>query len=118
MALGDEFYFGEQYETAGTWYDKVLAIDPDEHQGPQRQGRGPVQPQDQPGAEATWKQVLAIDPNNVEAHYDLGFLYLNQATPDFVGVQREWDTGHRARPDRPVRPGRPGPPRLRSSRPR
>ena len=34
---------------------------------------------------------MAIDPKNQEVHYDLGFLYMNQATPDWTAVQREWN---------------------------
>ncbi|MCJ7710024.1 MAG: tetratricopeptide repeat protein, partial [Chloroflexi bacterium] len=36
--------------------------------------------------------VVVIDPKNAEAHYDLGFLYLNQVPPDWAAVQREWNT--------------------------
>ena len=41
-------------------------------------------------AETTWKQVVGLDPKNVEAHYDLGFLYLNQTPADMARVQSEW----------------------------
>jgi len=34
--------------------------------------------------------VARLEPDNQEVHYDLGFLHLNRATPDWAGVQREW----------------------------
>ncbi|HEX2756055.1 MAG TPA: tetratricopeptide repeat protein, partial [Candidatus Limnocylindrales bacterium] len=44
---------------------------------------------DSTAAEAAWKKVVAIDPKSVEAHYDLGLLYLN--LNDLVSVKREWE---------------------------
>jgi hypothetical protein len=34
---------------------------------------------------------MAIEPQNQEVHYDLGFLYMNQASPDWANVQSEWN---------------------------
>ena len=33
---------------------------------------------DDRGAEEQWRAVLAVEPNNLEAHYDLGFMYLSR----------------------------------------
>ncbi|MEO5964461.1 MAG: tetratricopeptide repeat protein [Candidatus Limnocylindrales bacterium] len=91
IGLADEFYAGGQYETASTWLDKALAIEPSNIQALLASGAVSFNNEDHKAAEATWKQVVGIDAKNVEAHYDLGFLYLNSATPDWVGVQREWN---------------------------
>jgi cytochrome c-type biogenesis protein CcmH/NrfG len=91
MALADEFYAGGQFETSATWLDKVLAIEPENVQGLLARGAVFFNLNDMANAEKTWKQAAAIDPKNVEAHYDLGFLYLNSATPDWAGVQAEWN---------------------------
>jgi tetratricopeptide (TPR) repeat protein len=90
MALGDEFYMGGQFETAGTWLDKLLAIEPENVTALLARGAAYYNLNDVANAETTWKKVIAIEPDNVEVHYDLGFLYLNQATPDYAGVQAEW----------------------------
>jgi hypothetical protein len=42
-------------------------------------------------AETAWRQVLAIDPKSVEAHYDLGFMYLSKNPPDLANVRKEWN---------------------------
>jgi tetratricopeptide (TPR) repeat protein len=90
LALADEFYAGQQYSDAATWLDKALAIEPDNVQGLLARGAVSFNLDDLPAAEATWNKVVVLAPDNQEVHYDLGFLYLNQTTPDWDGVQREW----------------------------
>jgi tetratricopeptide (TPR) repeat protein len=90
MALADEFYAGGQFEASATWLDKLLAIDPEHIQGLLARGAVYFNLNDLANAESTWKKVATLEPDNVEVHYDLGFLYLNQANPDWAGVQAEW----------------------------
>ena len=91
LALGDEYYAGQDFTTAGTFYDKVLVIDPKNVKGLLAKGAVSFNASDFAAAESTWKQVETIDPSNQEVHYDLGFLYLNLASPDWTGVQTEWN---------------------------
>jgi len=90
LALGDEYYAGEDYTTAGSFYDKVLAIDAKNVKALLARGAVSFNLGDLPTAETTWQQVVTIDPKNQEVYYDLGFLYLNQASPNWTGVQSEW----------------------------
>ena len=90
LALANAFYAGEDYTNAGTWLDKLLAIDPKNVDALLARGAVSFNLGDLTAAQTVWDQVVAIDANNVEAHYDLGFLYLNQASPDWTGVEREW----------------------------
>ncbi len=92
LALADEYYAGEQYADAGNWLDKLLAIEPENVDAMLARGAVSFNLGSLPAAETTWKKVLVIDPKNAEAHYDLGFLYLNQTPPDWTAVQREWNT--------------------------
>ena len=57
MALADEFYAGEQFDDAGTWLDKVLAIDPENIQGLLARGAVYFNLNDLANAETTWKTV-------------------------------------------------------------
>ena len=91
MALADEYYAGQQFAQAGDFLDKLLAIEPEHVQALLARGAVSFNLGKLDEAEATWAKVVVIDPKNVEAHYDLGFLYLNSATPDWAGVQREWN---------------------------
>ncbi len=90
MALGDEYYKTGDYKTAGDWYTKVTAIEPTAVRGFLALGATAFNLGDATTAETAWKQVLTLDEKNVEAHYDLGFLYLNRQPADMAGVQREW----------------------------
>lgn len=90
MALADEFYAGGQFEISATWLDKVLASEPENIQGLLARGAVYFNLNDLANAESTWKKVAILEPDNVEVHYDLGFLYMNQANPDWAGVQAEW----------------------------
>jgi hypothetical protein len=97
LQLGDQFYAAEDFATAASWFAKAAEVDPKETKallalGASKYNQGSVE-SDQAlldEAEAAWQQVLVIDPKNVEAHYDLGFLYLYQQPPDMEGVEREW----------------------------
>ena len=91
LALADEFYAGGQFETSATWLDKLLAVDPKHIQGLLARGAVYFNLVDLPSAESTWKKVAVLEPDNVEVHYDLGFLYLNQPSPNWAGVQEEWN---------------------------
>ncbi len=90
MALGDEYYKTGDYKTAGDWYAKVTAIEPTAARGFLALGATAFNQNDATTAATAWNQVLTLDETNVEAHYDLGFLYLNAQPPDMAGVQREW----------------------------
>ena len=91
LALANEYYAGEQYADAGNWLDKVLALDPKNVEALLARGAVSFNLNDLASAETTWKKVVVIAPKNSEVYYDLGFLYLNQPTPDWAGVQREWN---------------------------
>jgi cytochrome c-type biogenesis protein CcmH/NrfG len=90
MALGDAYFQAGQYDVAASWFGKLLAVTPDDTRALLAQGAADFNLGDLDAAETAWKQVLALDADSVEAHYDLGFLYLNRQPPDMVGVRREW----------------------------
>jgi tetratricopeptide (TPR) repeat protein len=91
MDLGTEYYNGNDMATAGEWFDKVLAVDAQNVNGLLARGAVYFNLGAFADAERTWLLVVDVEPDNVEAHYDLGFLYLNQSPPDWTGVQSEWN---------------------------
>jgi tetratricopeptide (TPR) repeat protein/plastocyanin len=91
LALGDEFYFGNQFDTAATWYQKAIEVDPKNETALNAMGAVYYNKQDFASSEKTWLEVVGINPDNVEAHFNLGFLYMNQATPDLAKTQAEWE---------------------------
>ncbi len=92
QALGDEFYKGGEYTQAASFYDQLLAIDPKNIKALLARGATYFNVGDLTNAQKTWTAVVVIEPKNQEVHYDLGFLYLNQPSPNWAGVKTEWDT--------------------------
>jgi cytochrome c-type biogenesis protein CcmH/NrfG len=92
QALGDEYFTAADFTTAATYYDRILAQDPTNVTAMLARGAVAYNVGDADQAGRLWHSVVALDAKNVEAHYDLGFLCLNQPTPDWACVEREWGT--------------------------
>jgi cytochrome c-type biogenesis protein CcmH/NrfG len=90
QSLADQYYAVGDYATAGDFLDKLLAVDPTNINGLLAHGAVAFNQGDYGNAKTDWLKVVSIDDKNVEAHYDLGFLYLNQQPADMAGVQAEW----------------------------
>ena len=90
LDLGDAFFGAGEYDVAATWLEKLIALEPTNVRGLLALGATRFNLGDADAAKAHWLEALNVEPSNVEAHYDLGFLYLNQVPPDMDGVQREW----------------------------
>lgn len=90
QAIGDTYFAGGDYTSAGSFYDKTLAIDPKNEKALLARGAASFNDGDLQTAEKLWQQVVTLNPKSQEAHYDLGFLYMSQATPDWAKVQTEW----------------------------
>lgn len=90
LLLADEFYAVGQWSSAKTWLDKLLAVEPDSIRGLLAAGATSFNLGDFETAETQWLRVVELDEGNLEAHYDLGFLYLNAEPADLAAVAREW----------------------------
>ncbi len=89
--LADVYYVGGDYATAGTFFDKILAADPKNVSALLGRGATAYNVSDRTLAEKDWRAVLAIEPDNLDAHYYLGFMYLDSANPDMDKVKAEWN---------------------------
>jgi cytochrome c-type biogenesis protein CcmH/NrfG len=90
QSLADLYYQVSDFKTAGTFLDKIVAIDPKNLTALLALGAADFNQGDSVTAEKQWRAALAIDANNVEAHYDLGFMYLSESPPDVANVKLEW----------------------------
>jgi tetratricopeptide (TPR) repeat protein len=88
--LGDINFDAGRYAQAITWYGKLVVLDPGNETALLMLGTSTYNSGDVSAAERIWKQVLALDPDSLEAHYNLGSLYLNLNPVDIAGVKREW----------------------------
>jgi cytochrome c-type biogenesis protein CcmH/NrfG len=99
MSLGDEYYKTGDYRTAADWFRKVTEVEPNAVRGFLALGAASFNQGDLDTAEAAWTEAAAIDDTNVEAHYDLGFLYLNRDPADMDAVRRHWSRVVELAPD-------------------
>ncbi|HSO29062.1 MAG TPA: tetratricopeptide repeat protein [Candidatus Sulfomarinibacteraceae bacterium] len=90
LELGDAFFQAGDYGAAVTWLDKLVVLEPNNVRGRLALGAAQFNLGDVASAETNWVAVLDVDADNVEAHYDLGFLFLNEDPPDIDGVNRHW----------------------------
>jgi cytochrome c-type biogenesis protein CcmH/NrfG len=89
--LGNLYYNGADYATAGTFFDKALVVEPGNVGALLGRGATAYNAGDRTVAEKDWKAAIVADPTNADAHYYLGFLYLDQASPDIAKVTTEWN---------------------------
>jgi tetratricopeptide (TPR) repeat protein len=97
--LADLYYQGGDFATAGTFFDKIIAIEPENTNALLGRGATAYNVGDQTLAEKDWRAVIAIDPKNQDAHYYLGFMYLDSETPDMEKVKAEWNAAIAIAPD-------------------
>jgi cytochrome c-type biogenesis protein CcmH/NrfG len=90
-SLADLYYQANDFTTARSFLEKILAIDPKNVTALLALGAVQFNTDDVANAEKQWRAVLAIDANNLDAHYYLGFMYLYQDPPDLANVKLEWD---------------------------
>lgn len=51
------------------------------------------------GAEINWTKASEVDPKNVMAHYNLGFLYLSKQPPERAKTEYHWEQVVKLDPD-------------------
>lgn len=90
VQLGDIFFQAGDYNTAGGWMAKVVALQPKNLEARLALGAAQFNLGNAAEAERRWKQVVALDPRNVEAYYDLGFLYLSEKPSDTARARAAW----------------------------
>jgi tetratricopeptide (TPR) repeat protein len=99
---GDLYYQMGDYGFAAASMEKIIAIDPTNVKARLALAAGMFNLGRMAEAEGQWRRVLEVDPDNLEAHYDLGFMYLNQVPPDLAKVKAEWGQVLRIAPDSDV----------------
>lgn len=90
VQLGDIFFNAQDYNGAGAWMQRAVAIEPGNVKARLALGAAEFNLGDLPDARRDWLRVIALDPENVEAYYDLGFLYVSEDPPDMDKVKEMW----------------------------
>jgi cytochrome c-type biogenesis protein CcmH/NrfG len=90
VELGDIYFEAHEYNTAGGWMKRAVALEPGNTKARLALGAAAFNIGDVPGAKAAWLKVISAEPKNVEAYYDLGFLYLSKEPPDMADAKKAW----------------------------
>jgi cytochrome c-type biogenesis protein CcmH/NrfG len=90
VALGNIFFKAGDYNSAGDWMERAVAIEPGNVKARLALGAAKFNLGDAADARRDWLRVIAVDPKNVEAYYDLGFLYLSKDPPEMAAAKRMW----------------------------
>lgn len=90
--LGEMNFQAGRYEDTTFWFTKLVELDPANKHALTDLGTAAYNTGDAVNAKIWWEKVLAIDPNDVQTHYNLGFMYANVEPRDLAGAVREWET--------------------------
>jgi cytochrome c-type biogenesis protein CcmH/NrfG len=88
--LGNIYYTASDFKNAVTFYDKVVVVNPKDDDAWVAVGAAAFNLGDTEKAKDAWRTAIEVNPKNPEAHYDLGFAYLAQKTPDNEAAKAEW----------------------------
>jgi Tfp pilus assembly protein PilF len=88
--LGERYFEANEWQSAIDWLTKLAAIDPANTAAQTDIGTANFNLGLPDAAKTSWLAVLQIDPNYVQAHYNLGFLYANVEPVDLAAASQEW----------------------------
>jgi cytochrome c-type biogenesis protein CcmH/NrfG len=90
VQLGNVFFNAQDYNSAGGWMKRAVAIEPRNAKARLALGAAEFNLGQSADARRDWLRVIAVDAENVEAYYDLGFLYLSRNPPDMARAKAMW----------------------------
>ena len=91
LSLGNMYYGANDYVTALTFYEKLVAAAPKDENAWIAVAASAYQSGSGDRAFEAWNAALDINPDNIEAHYGLGWYYFEQAPPDEANAKAEWE---------------------------
>jgi len=90
VAIGNVYFGARDYDTAGGWMERAVRLQPGNATARLALGAAQFNLGATQEAQRSWQRVLAEDPKNVEAYYDLGFLYVSKDPPDMKRTKQMW----------------------------
>jgi cytochrome c-type biogenesis protein CcmH/NrfG len=90
IQLGDIFFEAHDYNGARGWMKRAVAAAPGDLRARMALGAAEFNNSDAADAQRDWLRVISADPKNVEAYYDLGFLYVSRTPPDMADAKKMW----------------------------
>jgi tetratricopeptide (TPR) repeat protein len=88
--LGETFFLGGEWQAALDWFARVLELDPGNVHAQTDVGTANFNLGRYEDAKAAWLAGLEAAPDDVQLHYNMGFLYANVEPVDFAAAMTEW----------------------------
>lgn len=97
--LGESYFQAGEWQKSIEWFTKLTAIDPKNLHALTDIGTANLNLGNDAAAKEAWTKALAIDANDPQVHYNLGFLYARSDPPDLEAAIAEWETVVKVAPD-------------------
>jgi len=88
--IGESYFQAQQWQPAIDWFTKLVAIDTKNVHARTDIGTANFNLNRPDEAKASWLAALELAPNDVQLHYNMGFLYANIEPRDLVSARKEW----------------------------
>ena len=90
--LGETYMVGQDWQRALLWFNRLLDIDPDSIHALTDAGTANMNLGYFDEAETAFLRVLEMAPDNVQAHYNTGFLFAFRTdAPDLIRAISHWE---------------------------
>jgi tetratricopeptide (TPR) repeat protein len=90
--LGEMSFEAARFEDSISWLGKLVELDPANTLALNDIGTANFNLRRPDEAKVWWQKTLAVDANDVQAHYNMGFVYANAEPRDLAGAVNEWET--------------------------
>ena len=88
--IGESYFQAQQWQPAIDWFTKLVAIDTKNVHARTDIGTAAFNLNRPDEAKASWLAALELAPDDVQLHYNMGFLYANIEPRDLVSARKEW----------------------------
>jgi tetratricopeptide (TPR) repeat protein len=88
--LGETYFLAGEWQAAIDWFGRVLELDPNNVHAKTDVGTASFNLGRYEEAKASWLSGLQVAPDDVQLHYNMGFLYANVEPADYTAAASEW----------------------------
>ena len=90
--LGESHFQAAEWQKSIDWFTRLVAVEPTNIHALTDIGTANFDLGNDSAAKAAWMRALAVNPNDPQVHYNLGFLYAQSNPPDYAAATAEWET--------------------------
>ena len=90
--LGESFFLAGEWQSAIDWFTQFVELESDNVHALTDIGTSNFNLGQVEEAKKSWQAALKFDPNDIQVHYNLGFMYANAEPQDIEAAKKEWQT--------------------------